>query len=94
MQDAGSLLSTIRTSVALLQIDDVLDNIYPRTFATLTFILSGASLAACYILIANVANLDCDDKFDQWQSASLQSDTLASVNFWACLALPITTMGW
>ena len=35
-----------RTSIAFLQIQDVLNNVYPRTFAVLAFILSGASFVA------------------------------------------------
>jgi len=35
-----------RTSIAFLQIQDVLNNVYPRTFAVLAFILSGASFEA------------------------------------------------
>jgi len=83
-----------RTSVAFLQIQNVLDNVYPRTFAILTFILSGASFAASYIFIANATSLDCDEKFRQWESASRQPNTLASLDFWACLSLPFTSMVW
>jgi len=83
-----------RTSVTFLQIQDVLDSVYPRTFAVLAFILSGASFAASYIFIANATRLDCDEKFCQWESASRQPNTWDSLNFWACMSLPLTSMVW
>jgi len=58
--------------------------VYPRTFAVLTFILSGASFAASYIFIANATSLDCDEIFRQWESASHQLNILASLDFRAC----------
>ena len=83
-----------RTSVAFLQIQDVLDNVYPRTFAVLTFILSGASFVASYIFIANATSLDSEEKYRRWESASRLPNTLASLDFWACMSLPFTSMVW
>jgi len=88
------LIFRARLSVAFLQIDNILDNIYSRTFAILAVVLSSASLAASCIFIANTASLDCVTKFRQWEIASQNLNILSSVDFWACLALPLTSFAW
>ena len=83
-----------RLSVAFLQIDNNLNNVYPRTFSILAFVLSSASLAASCIFIANGECLDSIEKFRQWEIASHNQHALSSVDFWACLALPLTSLAW
>ena len=83
-----------RLSVALLQIDNIVENTYPRTFTILAFILSSASLAASSVFLANGASLNCEEKFRKWEIASQHPNTLSSVDLWACLALPLTSLTW
>ena len=89
-----ALIFRVRLSVAFLQIDDILNNIYPRTFAILAFILSSGSLAAGCIFVVNREGLECVEKFRKWETASQNPKKLASVDFWACLALPLTSLAW
>ena len=83
-----------RLSVAVLKIDKIVENTYPRTFTILAFILSSASLAAGSVFLANGANLNCEEKFRKWEIASQHPNTLSSVDLWACLALPLTSLTW
>ena len=86
--------SDLRLSLAFLQIDKVLSNIYLRTFAILACILSSASLAASCVFIANGESLDRIDKSREWELASKNPNTLSAIEFWTCLALPLTSLAW
>jgi len=94
MQLVLTIYSELRLSVAFLQIDIILNNIYHRTFSILAFIFSSASLAASCIFIANEASLDSVEKFKQWEIASQDQHTPSSVDLWVCLTLPLTSLAW
>ena len=84
----------LRLSVTFLQIDQIVNNIYIRTFAILACVLSSASLAASCIFVVNGENLDCVEKFRRWEIASQSPNAMPSVDFWTCLASPLTSLAW
>jgi len=83
-----------RLALALLQLSAVFDQIYLRMAAIFVFSLSLASGVCACVFLAMESELGSSDKANRWVQASMDLTSLASLDFWLCLAWPLTSLTW
>ncbi len=83
-----------RTTVALFLHPYIFDRIYLKLIVTVAFLLSAASGASASILLAHKERLRSAKKREAWVDASKYPKKFSSINFWTCLASPLTTLIW
>ena len=83
-----------RTTVALFLHPDIFNRIYFRIIVVAAFLLFGESGTEALILLAHKKRLRSAIKREAWVDASKYPKTFSSINFWTCLASPLTTLIW
>ncbi|PPQ95841.1 hypothetical protein CVT26_015971 [Gymnopilus dilepis] len=81
-------------SIALLQINGLIDDPLARYFLILSCIFSGGGLTVSSIYVAMESKLANIKVRDKWISASRNPGSIASMDFWACLATPVSSVIW
>ncbi|KAF9474622.1 hypothetical protein BDN70DRAFT_996938 [Pholiota conissans] len=89
---ASGLILTL--SIALLQIDTILQNPLGRTTAVTAAILSGQSFILAGTFTSIIPRNQGYKWSCQWIEASLSFNNLVSVEFWLFLALPLSLLVW
>lgn len=87
-------LQRLRLGITLLQLPSVFNQIYLRMAAICVFSLSFASGVSATIFRAMESELDSSEKAQRWIRASRDPTSLASLDFWLCLAWPLTSLTW
>ena len=83
-----------RTTVALFLHPYIFNQIYSRMIVVGAFLLFGESVTEALILLAHKKRLRSAVKREAWVDASKYPKTFSSINFWSCLASPLTTLIW
>ena len=82
------------TTVALFLHPYIFNQIYSRMIVVAAFLLFGESGTEALILLAHKKHLRSAVKRGAWVDASKYPKTFSSINFWTCLASPLTTLIW
>ena len=77
-----------------MQLPTVFNHIYLRVAVILAFLLSLSSGASACIFRAFSEFLGSSTKGSRWIEASRYKKRISSVDFWACLAWPLTSLSW
>jgi len=83
-----------RTTVALFLHPNIFNQIYSRMIVIAACLLFGESGTEALILLAHKKRLRSVVKKEAWVDASKYPKTFSSINFWTCLASPLTTVIW
>ena len=83
-----------RTTVAIFLHPCIFNQIYSRIIVVAAFLLFGESGTEALILLAHKKRLRSAVKREAWVDASKYPKTFSSINFWTCLASPLTTLIW
>ncbi len=83
-----------RTTLALFLHPYIFNRIYVKMIVTGAFLLAGESITEASILLAHKKRLRSTDIREAWVDASNDPKTFSSINFWTCLASPLTTLAW
>ena len=83
-----------RTTVALFLHPYIFNQIYSRMIVVGAFLLFGESVTEALISLAHKKRLRSAVKREAWVDASKYPKTFSSINFWICLASPLTTLIW
>ena len=83
-----------RTTVALFLHPYIFNQIYSRMIIVAAFLLFGESGTEALILLAHKKRLRSVVKREAWLHASKYPTTFSAINFWTCLASPLTTLIW
>ena len=95
MSSLTHLSMRCRTTVALFLHPDIFNRIYFRIIVVGAFLLFGESGTEALILLAHKKRLRSAVKKEAWVDATKYPKTFSSINFWTCLASPLTSLiGW
>ena len=83
-----------RAALALFSHPNISNRIYVKMIVTGAFLLAGESITEASILLAHKKRLRSADIREAWVDASKYPKTFSSINFWVCLASPLTTLAW
>ena len=83
-----------RTTVAIFLHPYIFNRIHLKLIVTVAFLLFAESGTSASILLAHKKRLRSADKREAWVDASKYPRTFSSINFWVCLASPLTTFTW
>ncbi|KDR69208.1 hypothetical protein GALMADRAFT_145609 [Galerina marginata CBS 339.88] len=81
-------------SIALLQINGVIDSVFARTCTIVTAIFSGAGLLTSGVYLFHRQELKDEITRRKWAHASRHPSEMESIEFWTCLALPVISLIW
>ncbi|KDR71057.1 hypothetical protein GALMADRAFT_214076 [Galerina marginata CBS 339.88] len=81
-------------SVAFLQVEGVLERALTRTATLSSVVFSIAGIVSSGIYLSGKVKFTSKRIRNKWKEASSYPASAGSIEFWACLALPVSSMIW
>ncbi|KAF9567666.1 hypothetical protein CPC08DRAFT_719311 [Agrocybe pediades] len=81
-------------SIAFLQVNGVAENIVTRTLTLSAAVFASSGLLTSGLYVCNKARFQSKKLGKKWKQASENHRSSESVEFWALLALPLSSLIW